>query len=357
MMIVGISGCSALLVTGFGVRDSVTNVATQQYTKIHTYDISMTCQKPVNGGMEQELEKMMPEEITGYGFAMEKTVDLEADGKIKSVYLVVAESGEAMEPFLDLHTTKKETILYPDKGEAVISHKIAEEYDVEVGDTILLREEDRKEIKVKVSGIFENFVYNYVYVTAETYEEQTGTAPEYKTVYLNVAEGQDGHLLGTSLMNMKNVAAVNVNQDFLERFSSMMESMNLIVLVIILCAAGLAFIVLYNLTNINITERVREIATIKVLGFYENETSSYVFRENLMLTFLGALVGLVLGKFLHIFVMGQIKIDMVAFDVQVLPESYLYSVCLTMVFAFLVNRMMKKKIEHISMTESLKSVE
>lgn len=357
MMIVGISGCSALLVTGFGVRDSVTNVATQQYTEIQTYDISMTCQKPVNGGMEQELEKMMPEEITGYGFAMEKTVDLEADGKIKSVYLVAAESGEAMEPFLDLHTTKKETILYPDKGEAVISHKIAEEYDVQVGDTILLREEDRKEIKVKVSGIFENFVYNYVYVTAETYEEQTGTVPEYKTVYLNVAEGQDGHLLGTSLMNMKNVAAVNVNQDFLERFSSMMESMNLIVFVIILCAAGLAFIVLYNLTNINITERVREIATIKVLGFYENETSSYVFRENLMLTFLGALVGLVLGKFLHIFVMGQIKIDMVAFDVQVLPESYLYSVCLTMVFAFLVNRMMKKKIEHISMTESLKSVD
>ena len=158
-------------------------------------------------------------------------------------------------------------------------------------------------------------------------------------------------------MNIDNVAAVNVNRDFLERFSTMMESMNLIVLVIILCAAGLAFVVLYNLTNINITERVREIATIKVLGFYENETSSYVFRENLMLTFLGALVGLVLGKFLHIFVMQQIKIDMIAFDVQVLPESYLYSLCLTMVFAFLVNRMMKKKVDHISMTESLKSVD
>lgn len=357
MMIVGISGCSALLVTGFGVRDSVTNVAYLQYTEIQTYDISLTCQKPVEMTMEQELKKMMPEEIIEYGLAMEKTVDLEVDGKVKSIYLVAAESGDVMKSFLDLHTTKNEAIPYPSKGEAVISHKIAQEYGVEVGDTILLREENRKEMKVKVSGIFQNFVYNYVYVTAETYKEQTGAEPEYKLVYLNAAEGQNHHLLGTSLMNIKNVASVNVSQDFLERFSTMMESMNLIVLVIILCAAGLAFIVLYNLTNINITERIREIATIKVLGFYENETSSYVFRENLMLTFLGALTGLVLGKFLHIFVMGQIKIDMVAFDVQVLPESYLYSVCLTMVFAFLVNRMMKKKIDHISMTESLKSVD
>lgn len=357
MMIVGISGCSALLVTGFGIRDSVTNVASQQYTEIQTYDIGLTCSKPVGKSMEQELEKMIPEEVIEYGLVMEKTVDLEVDGKVKSVYLVAAKTEETMKPFLDLHTTNDEALAYPGTGEAVISHKIAQEYGVEVGDTLLLRQENRKELKVRVSGIFENFVYNYVYVTAETYREQTGEMPEYKTVYLNVAEGQDHHLLGTSLMNIDNVAAVNVNRDFLERFSTMMESMNLIVLVIILCAAGLAFVVLYNLTNINITERVREIATIKVLGFYENETSSYVFRENLMLTFLGALVGLVLGKFLHIFVMQQIKIDMIAFDVQVLPESYLYSLCLTMVFAFLVNRMMKKKIDHISMTESLKSVD
>lgn len=357
MMILGISGCTALLVTGFGVRDSVTNVANQQYTEIQIFDVSVTCQKPVDAAMVQELKAMMPEKISAYGFAMEKTVDLEVDGERKAISLVAAEDAKTMEPFLNLHTQKDEPLSYPGKGEAVISHKIAKTYGVKVGDEILLRDGDRKELRVTVSGIFENFVYDYVYVAAETYEEQMGEAPEYKTVYINAAEDQDAHLLGTSLMNMKNAVTVNVSQDFLERFSSMMQSMNLIVFVIILCAAGLAFIVLYNLTNINITERMREIATIKVLGFYEKETSSYVFRENLMLTFFGALLGLVLGKLLHTFVMGQIKIDAVTFDVQVLPVSYLYSVVLTLVFALFVNQMMKKKIDGISMTESLKSVD
>lgn len=357
MMILGISGCTALLVTGFGVRDSVTNVANQQYTEIQIFDVSVTCQKPVDAAMVQELKAMMPEKISAYGFAMEKTVDLEVDGERKAISLVAAEDAKTMEPFLNLHTQKDEPLSYPGKGEAVISHKIAKTYGVKVGDEILLQDGDRKELRVTVSGIFENFVYDYVYVAVETYEEQMGEAPEYKTVYINAAEDQDAHLLGTSLMNMKNAVTVNVSQDFLERFSSMMQSMNLIVFVIILCAAGLAFIVLYNLTNINITERMREIATIKVLGFYEKETSSYVFRENLMLTFLGALLGLVLGKLLHTFVMGQIKIDAVTFDVQVLPVSYLYSVVLTLVFALFVNQMMKKKIDGISMTESLKSVD
>ena len=183
------------------------------------------------------------------------------------------------------------------------------------------------------------------------------TEPEYKNAFVCVSEGTDAHLLGTSLMAMSDVAAVNISQDDMERFSSMMGSMDLIVVVIILCAAGLAFIVLYNLTNINITERVCEIATIEVLGFYENETAAYVFRENTILTFLGALAGLVLGVFLHRFVMSQIVVDMVAFDVHVKPVSFVYSVVLTQVFTWFVDRLMRKKIDAISMTESLKSVD
>ena len=136
-----------------------------------------------------------------------------------------------------------------------------------------------------------------------------------------------------------------------------MESLNMIVVVIIICAGGLAFIVLYNLTNINITERIREIATIKVLGFYKNETASYVFRENTVLALMGTLVGLPLGMLLHRFVMSQVQIDMVAFDVQVLPVSYLYSAVLTMLFAWLINRFMRRKLDRVSMTESLKSVD
>ena len=357
MMIVGISGCSALLVTGFGVRDSVTNVASQQYHEIKTYDISVTCQNAVDDAMRRELDAAMPQEIAAYTAVMQEAVDLEADGTQKSIYLVAADGEHALEPFLNLHTTKKEPVAYPGVGEAVISHKIAQQYDIRVGDTIELTEDDQTKIEVKVSGIFQNFVYNYVYLTAETYEKETGKEAEYQTLYVNGAEGEDMHLLGTTLANLDNVAAVSVNEDFLARFSSMMKSMDLIVLVIIICAAGLAFIVLYNLTNINITERVREIATIKVLGFFENETSAYVFRENLLLTFLGALVGLALGYFLHRFVMGQINIDMVAFDVHVQLASYCYSLLLTMVFALFVNQMMKRKIDKISMTESLKSVD
>ena len=158
-------------------------------------------------------------------------------------------------------------------------------------------------------------------------------------------------------MNLEEVSNVTVNADTMERIGTMMNSLDIIVLVVILCAGGLAFIVLYNLTNINITERVREIATVKVLGFYKKETASYVFRENMLLTALAVLPGLLLGCLLHAFVMSEIQVDLIAFDVHVRPVSYLYSALLTFVFAWIVDRFMGRKLEEISMTESLKSVD
>ena len=145
--------------------------------------------------------------------------------------------------------------------------------------------------------------------------------------------------------------------DFKTRLTNMMESLNLVVLAVIMSAAGLAFIVLYNLTNINITERLREIATIKVLGFYPGETAQYVFRENVLLTFLGMIAGLFLGVLLHRFVMSQIIVDMVYFEVRILKKSYIYSMLLTFLFTFLVNLVMNGKLDKINMAESLKSVE
>lgn len=357
MMIVGISGCAALLVTGFGVRDSVVNVAAQQYTEIQIYDIGVTYAKPVDAAMEQELAAITEEKGGSYALVSEMASVLETADGDKDINLVVLDSDKDMTPFLNLHTVKKEPLAYPSGNQAVISHKLAEQNGIKVGDTVTLRDEQMKKIKVEIGGISQNFVYNYVYLSADAYEAQMGSAPEYKTAYVNVADGEDGRLLAASLMNAREVAAVTVNEDTLARFSSMLQSMNLIVLVIIICAAGLAFIVLYNLTNINITERVREIATIKVLGFYEKETASYVFRENDVLTLIGALVGLVLGHFLHRFVMSQINVDIVAFDVHVRPASYLYSVVLTLLFAWFVNKLMKRKIDRVSMTESLKSVD
>ena len=158
-------------------------------------------------------------------------------------------------------------------------------------------------------------------------------------------------------MNCDGIASVTAYEDMRTRFGSMMESMDYVVLVIIVCAGALAFIVLYNLTNINITERLREIATIKVLGFYRNETASYVFRENLILTGLGILAGLVMGKYLHSFVMSQIDIDMITFDVHIAPMSILYSIILTFVFAVFVCGVMNRKLDAINMAESMKSIE
>ena len=214
-----------------------------------------------------------------------------------------------------------------------------------------------KEIKAKISGIFENYVYNYVYLSPETYMDQMGEAPVYHSVYFNLKSDMDAHEVAADLMKENVVSAVVVNGDMRERISNMMKSLDYIVLVVILSAAALAFIVLYNLTNINITERIREIATVKVLGFFRNETSSYVFRENWVLTAIGIAVGLVLGVFLHSFVMDQIRVDMVSFDTYISPLSYVYSIILTFAFNGCVNLFMSVRLERINMAESLKSVD
>ncbi len=356
MMVLGISGCSALLVTGFGIKDSIANVGGQQFGEIHIYDLSVTFSDEVTDACRQWMEE---QGIVSRQYApvMEKTMDIVTENGRKSVSLVVLDDTVDMSPYLNLHTMDKEPIAFPGQGEIVLTDKIAGNLDVAVGDSIILQDDKMQTITVKVAGIGRNFIYNYAYMGSATYEEAVGKRPEYKTLWLNLEETQDAHLLSAALMKGENVTGVSVNADIMERFNSMMQSLDLIVVVVILCAAGLAFIVLYNLTNINITERIREIATIKVLGFYPRETSSYVFRENTMLAAMGAAVGLFLGKLLHLFVMKQINIDMVAFDVHIRIISYVYSVLLTFLFAWLINRMMSGKLEKISMTESLKSVD
>ena len=357
MMIIGISGCTALLVTGFGLKDSIANIAKDQFEKIQVYDIGITYKNAVTQKEEDTLQKTLGTALAGSMTIMEKNMDLVTDQGVKSLYVIVADDTEDITPYLNIHTEKGEAISYPGKGECVVTNKIAQQYNIKVGDLVKVRDEEMKEMEVKVVAISQNFIYNYLYVSTQTFEEGMGKAPECKMVMLNKAEDGDVHEMSAAIMKLDGVASVNVLQDSKERFSSMMYSLNLIVMVIIFCAGGLAFVVLYNLTNINITERIREIATIKVLGFYKNETSAYIFRENIVLTLLGALVGLVLGKFLHVFVMDKINIDMIAYDVRVEPLSYLYSFLLTIGFAACVNLFMRKKIDRVNMTESLKSVD
>lgn len=358
MMVIGISGCTALLVMGFGVRDSVVAVADQQYEEIQLYDIGVTLKDgKVPGEVDlKSLDSVLEKENAAGMYAMEKTIDLVTDKGTKSIHMVAVENPDEVGDFISLHTKKQEPIAYPKEGEAVLSKKVAETYAVKKDDTILLRDSDNNEMHLKVTGICENHIYNYVYIAPESYEKQIGDVV-FKNVYVRLPDASDIHEVSAALMKADGVTAVTVNSDMLSRISQMMSCMNYIVIIIIICAGALAFIVLYNLNNINITERVREIATIKVLGFYPKETASYVFRENMVLTAIGCGLGLILGKWFHRFVMGEIQIDMVSFNVQINAVSYLFSVLLTMGFAWIVNCMMTGKLERINMAESLKSID
>lgn len=357
MMILGISGCTALLVTGFGVKDSVTNVADMQYDEVQIYDIGITFSDSMKKAQMDRMEEETADMLQQTAWLCEESVDVEFGGKVKSIYMDIPENTEEFTAFLDLHTPEGEKIPYPGKGEAVLTEKIAENLGIKVGDQVTLRDNDRNQFTVEISALCENFVYNYVYISKETYTDKLGLEPDYRSAYTAVKDGMDVHEAAAVLSERDSVLSVSVTADMRERIATMMESMDYIVLLIIVCAGSLAFIVLYNLTNINITERIREIATIKVLGFYAKETADYVFRENLVLTGMGAVVGLGLGKWLHWFVMYKINIDMISFKTTIVPLSYGYSLLLTFVFAMFVNGIMFFKLEKINMAESLKSIE
>ena len=357
MMVLGISGCTALLLTGFGIQDSVTNVADMQYDEVQVYDIGITFSEEVNEAEMRKQEEETAEILSKTAWLCEENRDLYFGGKVKSVYMAVPEDETAFTALVDLHTSAGEKIPYPGRGEAVLTEKAAEALEIKVGDLVTLRDSDMNSFDVRVSALCENFVYNYIYISAETYAENFGQEPDYQSAYTVVKEGVDVHEAAAALSERDHVLSVSVTADMRERIASMMESMDYIVLLIIVCAGSLAFIVLYNLTNINITERIREIATIKVLGFYAKETADYVFRENLVLTGIGAVVGLGLGRWLHWFVMYNIKIDMISFKTVIEPMSYAFSLLLTFGFAMFVNGIMYVKLEKINMAESLKSIE
>ena len=358
MMVVGIGGCTALLVTGFGVKDSIANIAGQQFTSVQTYGMSVLLKEGYTTGEWDEVEEYLQDESLGYTRAGESAMDAQLpDGGTKSLTVIVPEDASRFEDYWDLHTEDGESIPFPEEGQAVVNAEFARRNGYELGDTISLSDEDGNELSLGIVGLSENYIYNYLYLSADSWESQNREAPDYRSIYLKTDGVADEHVLLARLMNFDAVSSVTVNADTLDRFDNMMSSMNYIVLVIIVCAGALAFIVLYNLTNINITERIREIATIKVLGFYPMEVASYVFRENFFLTAIGGGVGLLLGKLLHWFVMEQINIDMVCFQAVVQPVSYLYSFALTFLFACIVNAAMFGKLDDINMAESLKSIE
>ena len=356
MMILGLGGCTALLVTGFGLKDSIAGFAETQYSEIQVADASANLRN-VGDVLPEELTNVLNENTEDYTLLYTGAWDLLYGKKVKSVTVNAADSFDNMEKYFDLHTVKGEKLIPPAEGEAIVSHSIAERYGIKKGSMMKLRDENMRELNVKVTGVFENHVYNVVFLGRETMEKQLGESVPVNYAFLNFKEGADTYKTTAALSKNGNITAVMVFADLKERLSKMMSSLDYIVLIVIVCAAGLAFIVLYSLTNINITERVREIATIKVLGFFRHETSSYVLRENLALTAFGTVVGLGVGILLHAFVMAQIRVDLVDFSVRILPKSFLFSTLLTFLFNFIVDLFMVLKLERINMAESLKSIE
>jgi len=354
MMLVGIGGCTALLVTGFGLRDSIVNVVDYQFQEVTTYDMSVYFSE----GLDPEKQEAFIQDIS-YGaenamFYHQSSMDLEFDGSTREIYMIAA--GSKITEFIDLH--KGETALsVPGVDEVVISVGAAENMDMEVGDVIHMRNADMKTLELTVSGIYDNHVENYAIIHPDTITEQWGEPAAEQMAFVKVKEGQDIHLLGADITGMSGVMNVSVSEDFANMVGNMMVALDNVVWVIVFCAGALAVIVLYNLTNININERIREIATIKVLGFNAKETALYVFKENLTLTVIGSILGLGLGYLMLLFVMSQIRIDMVYFKPLVMPLSYVISVIMTIFSACAVCFIFYFKLDKINMAEALKSVE
>ena len=239
----------------------------------------------------------------------------------------------------------------------VISVGVAENLGIHVGDTVTVRSADMEEMEVTVSGIYDNYVYNYCIVNPATVEANWGEEPSLQMAFVTVADGEDVHALSAAITDLDCVMNVTVSLDVAEMVSSMMQALDLVVITVVFCAALLAVIVLYNLTNININERIREIATIKVLGFNAKETASYVFKENMVLTIAGSVLGLGLGRLLLGFIMDQVKIDFVWFRTVLSPASCAIAVVLTLLSAVAVEFIFYFKLEKINMAEALKSVE
>ena len=353
MMLVGIGGCTALLLTGYGLRDSIVHIVDYQYQEITFYDLSVYFRKAPS---EKQQEKFL-EVIADTGdflFYHQTSVDLDFEGKAKELYMISAE--QQLTRFLDLHAGTRNVNL-PEEDEVVLSIGVCNNMGIGLGDKITIRNADLQEMELTVSGIYDNYVSNYAIVHPDTIEKHWGSAPELQMAFLRVLPGQDVHELSAKISDLDFVLNVSISQDEAEMVETMMEALDKVIILIVVCAGLLEVCVLYNLTNININERIREIATIKVLGFNASETGAYVFKENLLLTVAGSLFGLLLGWGLLSFVIQQIKIDAVWFRVITMPMSYLLSVGLTLISAIVVDFIFYFKLEKINMAEALKSVE
>ena len=360
MTVTGIAGCAALLVAGFGLSSSIGKVVVRQYQEIFTYNLNMKYTAVATREEKEEVEKILQktEHLSSYLKAAQLNATVKGEEDI-AVTMISPLDPEAFTEFVTLrHRTSQEGFNLPTDG-VVINEKLAKELQVKEGDSISVDNGDGAMKKVLVREITENYVFHYLYIHPDYYKEIYRLEPENNALLIKLSDDtkEAESLLGKTLIDLPQVASVAYYRDASEKFEDSVVSLNAVVYAIILCAALLAFVVLYNLTNINLSERLREIATIKVLGFYNREVAMYVYRENMILTVLGGGIGLLLGVFLHRVIMTSIEQAGVMFGNYISLQSFLYSFFITLVFGILVNLFMYRKLVNIKMVESLKSVE
>lgn len=361
MTVFGIGGCMALLLVGFGLKDSIFDIAVLQYNEIQLYDGNIIMDEDASAGEKKETyEKLTTDKrVEDTAENLLQQVEVSHGKTKKDVYLNVPENIEEFSDFVVFkNRVTGEKYKLNDKG-AILTEKMAKMLDVKVGDSIFIKDDVKGELEVKIENICENYLGHYIYMTAGLYEELYGKAPEYNSVYYTMKEGNLSELekVGESVLETKGALSASYTNDMEEQLDDMLGSLNIVLVVLVISAGMLAFVVLYNLNNINITERQRELATLKVLGFYDKEVSAYVYRENMILTVAGAIFGMVLGRFLHQFVIVTVEIDSAMFGRNIDVSSFVYSFLITIGFSFFVNGVMYFKLKKINMVESLKSVE
>lgn len=361
MTVFGIGGCMALMIVGFGLRDSIFAIGKLQYGELQLYDGMVI----LNTDAEEEdrkepveylsSEKAVSDIMEGYL----KKVTISKGKEEQEVYLSVPSDLEKNKEFQVFRNriTKKEFEM--EKNSVILTEKAAQLLDVEKGDKIMLDDKDEKQAELRVTDICENYMEHYLYISPETYREIYGENMEVNTIYFKMKDFDKKGLkeIGENILSKRGALNVTYTYNIQNQLDDMLESLDIVIVVLIISAGLLAFVVLYNLNNINITERKRELATIKVLGFYDKEVSAYVLRENILLTIIGVVVGIALGSILHRFVIVTVEIDSVMFTRIIENISFVLSAALTCMFSFLVNAVMYFKLKKIDMVESLKSVE
>ena len=361
MTVFGIGGCMALLLVGFGLKDSITNIAVIQYNEIQTYDATVI--------LENDITKKEKAAVVSYLDGDKRvdntlenlliSVDLKNGKTKREAYINVPSDIDAFKDFTVFRDRiTKEELPFNDEG-VILAEKTATMLGVDSGDTVVIKDDIKGEIEVKVSGVCENYLGHFMYMTPSLYNKLYGRAPEYNSIYYTMNEDSKDAMgtVGEEVLKMDGALSISYTNSLKDQIDNMLGSLDIVIVVLVISAGMLAFVVLYNLNNINITERQRELATLKVLGFYDKEVAAYVYRENIILSVIGALFGCILGKLLHGFVIQTVEVESAMFGRNIDFSSFVYGFIITMGFSLFVNFVMYFKLKKIDMVESLKSVE